>query len=86
MGTQCICYLYANVHSACQGLANYYCTAISQVYGREGRGRLTSTQTHMEGENKSEQEEAKGRRKEERRRETRRRESPKTLPVQTRYI
>lgn len=44
MGTQCICYLYANVHSACQGLANYYCTAISQVYGREGRGGLTITQ------------------------------------------
>ena len=50
MGTQCICYLYANVHSACQGLANYYCTAISQVYGREGRGMLTITHSHGGGE------------------------------------
>lgn len=54
MGTQCICYLYANVHSACQGLANYYCTAISQVYGREGRGMLTITLTHIEEERRSE--------------------------------
>ena len=48
MGTQCICYLYANVHSACQGLANDYCTAISQVYGREGGGRLSITHSHRE--------------------------------------
>lgn len=48
MGTQCICYLYANVHSACQGLANYYCTAISQVYGR-GRGGHVNHPTHSYG-------------------------------------
>ena len=38
MSMQCPCYLYANVDSARQGLANYYRTPISQVYACKGLG------------------------------------------------
>lgn len=38
MNVQCPCYLYANVDSARQGLANYYLIPISQVYACKGKG------------------------------------------------